>query len=216
MKASEISFQAGVIAHDKDAARWLEAERVAFMNDAQRQIVLLLPNANSVTTDVMLAKGTQQQIPAGGIRLMRLVRNIRQDGRPGKAIVPTTRAALDNSLVDWHGEGANEVELYWYDPETSRKEFWVYPSPRRQIKVQMIYSKLPTEIGVPDDDIGLDDHYAPAILDWLLYRMFSVDADYGGNGQRAQDHLKSFYQQIGLPEQAAMVVDPRRRVRGSQ
>ena len=45
--------------------------------------------------------------------------------------------------------------------------------------------------------INLDDIYANVILDYLLYRAYSKDADYAANGQRAINHLNSFNSSLG-------------------
>ena len=66
-----------VTLQDTTGIRWpVVNELVLFINDAQREIALLKPDATAVNTTVTLVAGTKQDIPAAGNRLLRVVRNM--------------------------------------------------------------------------------------------------------------------------------------------
>ena len=43
----------------------------------------------------------------------------------------------------------------------------------------------------------LDDIYINPIIDFMLYRCFSKDAEYAANSNRAAGHYNAFLQQLG-------------------
>ena len=62
---------------DTGGIRWSStAELILWLNDAQREIALLKPDATAVNTTVTLVDGTKQTIPTDGNRLLSVVRNM--------------------------------------------------------------------------------------------------------------------------------------------
>ena len=65
------------VLQDTTGVRWpVTAELVLWVNDAQREIALLKPDASAVNTTVTLAAGTKQEIPSAGNRLLKVIRNM--------------------------------------------------------------------------------------------------------------------------------------------
>ena len=97
--------RAQTILQDTTGIRWpVVTELVLFVNDAQREIALLKPDASAVNTTVTLATGTKQDIPSAGNRLLRVVRNMSAaSGGTGKRSVRlVSREILDAQTPDWH------------------------------------------------------------------------------------------------------------------
>ena len=46
--------------------------------------------------------------------------------------------------------------------------------------------------------IGIDDIYANALLDFILYRAYNKDAEFAGNATRAQIHMMAFASSLGV------------------
>ena len=62
---------------DTAGIRWSSTnELVLWVNDAQREIALLKPDATATNATVALVEGTKQTIPDDGNRLLRVVRNM--------------------------------------------------------------------------------------------------------------------------------------------
>jgi hypothetical protein len=65
--------------------------------------------------------------------------------------------------------------------------------------IEIVYSQVPTLIassGTPV--ITVRDIYANALLDYVLYRAFGKDSEYGNQSDRSQIHYKMFSQAIGI------------------
>ena len=87
------------ILQDTTGIRWpVTTELVLFINDAQREIALLKPDASAVNETVTLATGTKQSIPAAGNRLLRVVRNMSaaSGGTGARSIRLVSRDILDS------------------------------------------------------------------------------------------------------------------------
>lgn len=200
------------ILNDNTSIRWTENELLDYLNDSQREIVLLRPDALTKTESVALVvSNTKQSIPSAGIRLMNVTRNMGADGNtPGRAIRLVDRAVLDTQVPDWHASTpANEVMHYVFDP-VNPKVFYVYPRVSTARQVEIIYSASPVDIAI-GATILIDDIYANAIINYIFYRAYSKDADYAQNGNLAQSYWGSFVQELGLKTQIDTATDPNAR-----
>lgn len=204
MKGSDIITPAARTLFDKTNVRWEADELLDYVNDGQLATVLLRPDANSINEVVQLKGGTLQSIPAGGIRLLRVTRNMGADGNtPGRAIRECSRDVLDNSVPDWHyANAALAVQHYIFD-NADPKRFYVYPCVQgtegapANCEIEIIYSAAPARAQTADDVLTLGDQYQPALIDYVLYRAFTKDTNFAGNIQRANAHLQAFSAALG-------------------
>lgn len=200
------------ILNDSTSVRWTEAELLDYLNDAQREIVLMRPDALTKTESMALvASNTKQSIPNAGIRLMNVTRNMGADGNtPGRAIRLVDRAVLDTQVPDWHSSAAaNEVMHYVFDP-VNPKIFYVYPRVSTSRQIEIVYSASPADI-LLTDTIAIDDIYSNAIINYIFYRAYSKDADYAQNASLSSSYWNSFVQELGLKTQVDLSTDPNTR-----
>lgn len=205
MLASAIIGRAQRILNDTTGVRWGDAELLDWLNDAQREIVLLKPDASVTNTTLQLATGTKQSIPSAGIILHKVTRNMGTDGTtPGRAIWEIDQSILNQENPGWHTDTDNaEAKHYMFD-SNDPKTFYVYPPQpaSSQGYVELVYSSAPTDIANTATAISIDDVYANSMLDYLLYRAYSKDTDYAGNAQRAAGHQQAFAASLGGKEAA--------------
>lgn len=218
MYARDIIDRAERILHDEENVRWTTDELIDYINDAEEQIVEVKPTANTLTANIQLAAGTpHQNIPVVATKMHRLVRNMGPNGdQPGRAIILTSRAVLDSMDIDWPRRSGTEIEHWVYDPNADRDVFWVTPYPVQSIRVEAVYVGKLLKAQQASDGLNLGDQYINQVLDWVLYRAFSKDADYGSSSQRAQQHLQSFSQALGIKMQTMQRTDPNITRRGGE
>jgi hypothetical protein len=203
---------------DTTSVRWPEAELLRYINDAQREIVNFRPEASATTATVTLSSGTLQDLPSAGLRLIKVTRNMSAaSGGTGKrAIRIVDIDILNTQNPDWHdptvtGEAAHGsiVKHYAFDPDNPR-QFFVYPGIDSSSNgyVEVVYSKAPTDLSATSDTIDVDDIFANAIVDFVLYRAYQKDSEYAGNAQRAGTHYQLFTNSIGQGSQAQNIVNP--------
>lgn len=195
-------LRAETILQDTTNTRWSKEELLNWLNDAQLAIVNRRPDTYVKNTEFVCEKGTKQALPSDGLRLMRVLRNV-----GGKPIRMIDINILDDQVEDWHNEvDAAACHHYCYEL-TDPKTFYLYPAPAAAVKVDIVYSLAPPAITISNwatdtTTITLDDSYLNAIVDWIVYRAYSKDADYAQNVNRASMHLDAFRMSIGEKTQS--------------
>ena len=202
---------------DTTNVRWSEAELLRYINDAQREIVNLRPEASADHANVQLSTGTEQAIPDVGLRLIKVVRNMSAAGgsATGKRTIRIVdREILDTLEPDWHdpavtGEAAHttSVKHYVFDEDDPRK-YYVYPGVAGNAYVEIVFSRTPTDLANTSATLYIDDIYANAVIDYALYRAYLKDAEFAGNQQRAGMHYQLFTSSLGAGGQSQTVVSP--------
>jgi hypothetical protein len=196
------------VIQDNDV-RWPRIELQNWINESYLQIVLLRPDANSKTGTFTCAVGTRQVLTTGfstALRLLDVVRNLATSSKK-KVVRLINRSVLDDQRSSWHAEtNTVDVQNYTFDPRQP-KEFFVYPPATSEAQVEVVYAETPgahalTAIeldpeGANVELIKLDDIYLSAIIDWVLYRAFSKDAEHAANAARAGAHHSAFISGIG-------------------
>jgi hypothetical protein len=188
------------VLQDTTGVRWpASGELELWVNDAQREIALLKPDASAVNATVTLATGTKQDIPASGNRLLKVVRNMSaaSGGTGARSIRLVGRDILDSQSPEWHDPSVsgdathtNIVKHYMYD-EANPRNFYVYPGVSGNAYVEIIYSTNPVTV-TASDNLGLPDIFANAVMNYVLYMAYMKDAEFAGNQQRAANHYQIF------------------------
>jgi len=208
--AQDIIDKAEIVLQDTTNVRWPAEELLGWLNLGQLAVVQYAPDANAVTENVKLQAGTLQSIPDVGIRLIDVSRNVAvaNHDQTVRAIRKTDRRFLDAQRPAWHNETPNPVvKHYMFDPKTPRI-FYVYPpQPPAPRYVEISYSAAPSDVGFTNP-IALDDVYAGALLDYVLYRAYQKDADYAANAARMEYHRKAFLAGIAGKEAGDQMAEP--------
>lgn len=213
--AATLISRAQTIIQDVAGVRWPSSELLGWLNDGQREIVALNHSANSKTANLTCAAGTKQTIPTDGITLMDVVRNMGTSGTvPGTAVRMVSRTILDAQLPDWHSSTSSTViKHYCFDARTP-KNFYVYPPAQSGTKLEIVYAATPTDVAVAGDTIALDDIYANALVDYMLFRAYSKDTEFAGNASRAAAARQSFENSLGLKAQSDAASDAQANIPG--
>lgn len=207
---ASLLVRAGDLLQDVTNIRWTEDELLRWLNDGQRAIVLERPEATAVNTPVLLVAGTKQTLPALGLRLLDLPRNMGVGGAtPGRAIRLVQREVLDAQIPYWHSSTASVPVKHFMFDERNPRNYYVYPpvpvSPPAY--AEAIYSTAPTDCTL-NGNLNLDDIYGNVILDYVLYRAYSKDAEYAANAQRAVACYQVFAAALGIKDAADMNASP--------
>jgi hypothetical protein len=198
--------------------RWPRTELQNWLNESYLAITLLRPDANAKTGSFTCVAGTRQRITdefPSALRLLDVTRNLAGNY---KVIRLVSRSVLDDQRPSWHAEtGTANIQHYTFDPRQP-KEFFVYPPATTDAELEVIYTDSPgahslTESELDPDTgssevIKLDDIYMSPMIDWVLYRAYSKDAEYGSNEQRAAAAYQAFNAAIGAKAQTDSAVSP--------
>lgn len=201
---------------DTTSIRWPVPELVRYLNDGQREVVMYRPDSMVTNQTVTCVAGSRQSLPANGAKLIEVVRNARVAGNR-RAVRMVNREILDAQTPGWHSlTGQDDVLHFMYDPRDPRV-FYVYPPATANTQLDIVYAAYPADITEPADgslytavagNISLPDIYGNVLQDYILYRSYSKDSEYAGNGNRAQAHYAAFANALGIEIKATVAVAP--------
>lgn len=196
--ASAIISKAQTILQDTAGVRWTGTEGLGWLNDGQREIAALKPDAYTKIANIVLVNGTKQTIPADGVRLVSVLRNMGSGTTPGDAIRPVKRQALDANVPSWHSMAGAAVTQHYVVEFFAPKSLYVYPPGIAGNQIESLYEAVPPDVAAIGNVISLDDIYANPLIDYVLYRFFSKDAELPGMAERAILARKAFDNTLGL------------------
>ncbi len=114
-----------------------------------------------------------------------------------------------DAIYDWHTHMPSKTVLHYIPIKGDPKHFYVYPPipDTASVYAEIIYSTNPVDVVIDDfetstDSITLDDIYANALLDYMLFKAYSTESEGEENSNRALMHNTAFYQSIGFKGQA--------------
>lgn len=211
--ASEIFSAASTLLLDDGYVHWSLPELCQWLNFGLDAITLQKPSASAVTETLRMARGVRQNVPDGFTALLRPVRNIRTDNTdrlPRRRITVVSSEALSTVKPDWDDEISvrfeDQVKHVLFD-EANPKTFYVYPGNDGTGAIEAVLAKIPDKIR-PDGDftrlesyeipIPLDETYHDALIDYVMYRAYSKDAQFAGSAQRAVLHYQQFANALGI------------------
>jgi hypothetical protein len=222
--ASAILAKVDTILVDTAKTRWPDVEKLEYLNDGQRQLVLYKPDAFVINDVYKLVAGTKQSIPDGtnafqnltpatlqeGIALVKVVRNMGTNGTtPGAAITPIGTKFFDEYNPDWHSETQTAaVKNYFFD-DSDPTRFYVTPPNNNTGYVEVAYSAVPDSVATVETAITLRDVYQDALRDYILYRCYAKDAAFSAlNYSRAVDYYNLFVTFLGRMDLVRKVISP--------
>jgi hypothetical protein len=173
--------------------RWTDAELLNHISDAQRTIAALQGDEVAKVAVVQLAAGTRQSLPADGVSLLNILRNMGTTGAtPGRAVRLIRRDIIDDQNPNWHADAkTNYTYNYIYDPLDS-KAFFVYPPAIGNHYIEINYTYVPAEVTSTSTALVVPDVYQTAVMDYVMFRCHQKDADSSGGHATAQMFLQIF------------------------
>lgn len=200
ISASEIiTLVRGQLVDQDSTQRWSDAELLRYISDAQRAITAAVPSATSAVGVIDLIAGTRQTIPSNGYMFLNAVRNMQSDGvTPSRAVRQILRDILDAQNPDWHAATPKTIITNsMYDP-SNPNAFFVYPPADGTGKLEILYSKIPTDVTSTADNLDVIDIYRTAIVDYVMYRAYQKDSDFAAGQQLAATYFNAFTGFLGV------------------
>ncbi|MES2320008.1 MAG: DUF6682 family protein [Pseudomonadota bacterium] len=191
---ASIIASAATLLQDETNIRWPQAELLKWLNDGQREIVSYKPNTSVRNVAVQLVAGTKQTLPADGISLIDIVRNMGSNGAtPGRSVRIVMREILDAQIPDWHTATAAAAAKHYIYSLLDQKTFYVYPPQPSSAQgyVELVYSAAPTD-ALLSGAITVDDIYQTVLLDYILFRAYGKDIEYAADVARSQSYQQSY------------------------
>lgn len=204
---------------DATSVRWSLLELQGWLNDAYRDAVNLRPDCNTLVGTFTCVAGPRQNITAqfpAALRLIEVVRNLATTSDK-RAVALTTRKTLDSQLRTWYANTQSPtIEQYVFDPRTP-KEFLVYPPATTAAQLEVVYSAVPTAHALTAEQLAssataevirIDDSYANALIDYMMYRAYSKNTESTTNATKAGAYYQAFQNALGVKGQSEAASQP--------
>ena len=198
---------------DETSVRWTMPELVRYLNDAQREVLVYRPDATATTTTQALVAGARQPMPTNAYKLLDVYRNT---GGTKANVRKIDMNLLDAQLPAWQGGvTSTTIKHYMYDPRDIGV-FYVYPPAAVGASLEMLVSAKPTDITEQSTleavtgNISVNELFANALCDYVMYRAAAKDAEYTGNVARATAHYTAFQNAVGVEASATAVATPKK------
>ena len=206
LTTTQITQRVSVLLQDVAHVRWPIAEQLSYLTDGVRELCVLKPDACAKTATLSLVAGTRQTLPDDGVSLIDVIRNTVGDKRaPRRAY----RELLDAYDPLWHASTpAQVVQHYTFDAQNQRV-LHVYPPNTGTGALEIVYAAAPAELA-EGDSLGVSDVWVPTLVNYVLYRCYSKDAEYAGNATLAAAYYTAFSNQLAGKTGAETAVDPNR------
>lgn len=191
---------------DKNMIRWDKAFWVDAFNSAVRAILAIRSDALTANEDFVCVEGSTQTIPVDARFVVDVLRN-----KGGAAISGNVDLKmLDDYRPEWRSEPLASAAKAWLYDDRNPTTFYMYPPVVSGTTIECVFAKVPTPITESDYDsetkCELNPMYDNAIIEWLVYRAFSEDAEFTANAARATTALNAFRTMLGDKSQADSIV----------
>lgn len=223
--ASSILHRAVDLLQDQTSVRWPVSELTRWFNDAQRAIAKARPDAMNTTATMTLAAGSRQDLDTASpalsptpAKLIEITRNMAVSSTK-QSVSLVDRKVLDSVTPGWHNiTGVVNILHYMFDPRDP-KTFYVYPPATTSAQLEVMYSAIPTDISESVADgaiwsaatgnLSLPDIYADDVINLIMYRAYSKDAEFAANNERAAFYLATVEKSLGTEIAATVAVSPK-------
>lgn len=222
INAQSIIKRATDLLQDKTSVRWGVDELVRWLNDAQRSIIKARPDSMNITVTMTLAVGPRQDLDNATltllpIKLIDVTRNMAATSKKS-AVRFVDRNLLDLQVPGWYAMTPSvDIVHPMFDPRDP-KAFYVYPPATALAQLEIMYSAYPTDIVEPAEGslftavtggLSLPDIYADDVLNLIMFRAHSKDAEFAGNATLAASYLSLATASLGAEIAATVAVGPK-------
>ena len=185
-QVSSILDSAAALLNDAGAVRWSRAELVTWINDGQLALIKIKPAAKTISGVLQLVPGATQTLPADCLTFLEL-----QDNVSGVVATPCDKSSLDSFSPKWRTTPTSNSVLH-YMPSINAGEFFVYPAQNdTPASVTLTYVAYPIPV-IATGTLDVRDEFAPNILNYVLYRAYSKDAEVAQNSALAASYFALF------------------------
>lgn len=198
MKAQAIDIiRAAMLALQDDGTRWTVQELVGYLNDGQMALAVLRPAETATTITFAPVEGGRQTLPTDAMLLLEVRCN--SNGRL-RALTLVDRKTLEAVDPEWASMTPNVTPVHYMYTPLEPRVFYLYRPAHVEARLELTYSKYPSRVEPPSgstvDSVGgetsLEASWANALRDYVLYRAYAKDAEYGANAALAASYFAAF------------------------
>lgn len=181
---------------DETRVRWTLEELARYTDAGQIYICSKAPHILSEWRTLTLAEGIRQAVPADCLGVLEIARNVAGTKR---AITQVARDDMNAMAPNWGNERASNVIYHYIQDAREPMFFEVYPPAKAGVQVHALVSRKPQSVGASAQNaVALPDEWIEALRHYVLYRAWSMDAEFASNAQLAALHLQACHDSLGV------------------
>lgn len=225
MRVKDIINRVTLMYHDESYSRITQPQYLQLLDDAVQELITSRPDSHEKRVIIKLDAGVRQRLPDEACALIDIYANKTQlsegtfaDGPP---VFQVDRKNLDY-FSNWYNNDDAETAIneFAYDIR-SPHDFWVNPpvSTARSVFVEVGYSYLAPQFydmldtktfdEIMNEELLVHPMFRTALVQYMLYLLYSTDSTAASDREIAATYLKSFYQSLALEYQNETVTVPR-------
>lgn len=182
ISVTEVLQQAATALTDTRHVRWSKPEIIDYLNDGLSAVLIRKPNAFMARTTLTVSSNPVE-LPDNAYALM----SVEKIGDVRGQFTPIE--TLDRFYPDWRvKEGVPQA---WTKATDELTQFWLYPVPSKPVDVDVQYSQI-IKVDGEEGFIPIQTVYQSILLDYILYRAFSKDAENASEAQKSGAHYQLF------------------------
>lgn len=180
---------------------WLDADLLAMLNRAERVVVNVKRDAYPVRANLTLVAGSVQTLPATGLSLMQVYKNVVSGRRINQVV-----AELQDVAARYWPAATQEVDVqHWTSDERNPTQFEVVPPNNGTGQIDILYGAVPTPIASTASNINLKDHHEQVLIDIVLSFAYGESSTRGDVTKQAF-HWQRWGQALGLTDASQKMV----------
>lgn len=193
-----------------DGTRWSNQELVDWAGEFYQLASSVNPAEFADIQEFSCVAGTKQDAAQDVVQIIEITRNTDGTKMP---IVATTKNVLDSTRRGWHGELESINQEVFILDERYPRIFYVWPPATANSKIEIVAITVPEKHQLADYTGGVatvkcTDRLVPPMVDYILFRAYSKDADFAGNQQRSDTHYRTALQSLQAGREIRYQVSP--------
>ena len=200
MLASVVINRIANTLHDVSMERWTPQVHLDNLTSGELEIISARPEAYAVYTAIPLTAGsTRQPLPANVLRVIDVLHNLGSSGATvGKVVRLVPRDLMDAQRPTWHADNAAEQVINCMLDARDPRAMYVYPRPKTDCYLAAVVSQVPPTLVQMSQALNVPDMFANALVEYGLYKAYSIDAEHAASAQLAAAHLQAFTTMIAV------------------
>ena len=186
MKVLEVIERVSRDLVDLRFVRWSKDELIDFLNDAVAAVLIRRPDLSRITTEISHTSN-RVDLPADAYCLLSV------NFIDSIAAQYVNIEKLNHLYPRWRVTEGDPT--CWTKNIDDQKSFWLYPAPKAAVQIEYSYSKMSRVTEV--DEFPIPSIYEGLVVDFIMYRAFSKDAENASESGKASLHFQSFTVALG-------------------
>lgn len=182
--------------YDDANTNWSEPELLSWLEEGIGSLAAFRPDLFTQTQTIPLQSGALQQTPSTAVRVVRVLGTKETSGGPTRGLTRFNIRSMNAARPDWELDPPGRARQFALVADAD--VFYLYPPQPAQahhaVVEMVVVPKVPraADAGFATAELDIDQRFHRALVDYVLYRTYSKDADVAGQGQRALAHYQAF------------------------